>query len=196
MFRKKIRKFLKLPKYPSSLPVRGFCKPGAYTWEDFHEEMKKKYPIRYFLAEEIPSWCSRNIKNKIENGRYWLKSNIIKKYHLIDIRNSVYKWGYIDPDYQVLYACFSILEKFVNQANIQGQIISIENDILKIKDEDEILFLSNQLESYYKIIEIYNWWKNEYLPNANIEKSDVPEWKRKENEMLKKLIDIREYLWD
>jgi hypothetical protein len=47
---------LKLKK-PKSLPLRAFSDGGIlYTENDWHQDNKKEFPIRYFITETVPGW--------------------------------------------------------------------------------------------------------------------------------------------
>lgn len=113
----------KIPNTPRSLPSKLFPNyPGEYTWEDWEKDAKASYPIRYFLSHSIPAWWSYHVTRPIGDAWYWLKSHTFRRRHLLDLRQpwnqdyiDQYRYGYIDPDTQLLFAAFNILVSYVQE---------------------------------------------------------------------------------
>lgn len=76
--------------------------------------MNWKKMLRTFKRRVRAAWrfFERNI---FKTPFYWLRTHIIDRYHMIDIRNKDYgyAWGWIDSDSMLLLASFKILKDFV-----------------------------------------------------------------------------------
>lgn len=218
-----------IPNKPEALPMRPFCNKGDYTWEDWREETKKKYPIRYFLTEEIPFWWRVKIVMPIEDFTYWLRSHLLpsRRYHMLDLRqpepkkyeNDHYRYGWIDANKQILYACFNILVNYIEkehkgkyQEYVKFQEESVEHDLLDLREIWTIyqwwkVDRSNQLKNVDRALS--EWHDLLITTNNSEEMKEVPrlsvlkdrhselekEFNRTETEMLKRLIELREYMW-
>lgn len=113
-----------LPKKPFALPLRGISGRSDYCWEDWHSEMKVKYPKRYWLWNTLPNWFNKNIKSYFKKKYKYLLYNFHPKYkyHLLDLRqpiNSIdsYRYGWLEFDTKILYACFNVLVGFVESSS-------------------------------------------------------------------------------
>lgn len=178
----------KLPK-PYALSIK--------QWEDWHSDMKKKYPIRYFLQETLVFFIKSHFIWKISRIFYWLRCHTYTKYHLIDIRDKKnnYKWGYIDPREKLLFSSFKILKDFIEKElamdtykNLDDFVKNYENTT---KDDP---YSTHWVDAYKEIAILYKWW--------TVDRSDIinsiEDYNKDQmdNEMLLRLIKIREYLWD
>lgn len=71
---------------PRALPMR-FCSPeNSYCWEDWHEENRKKHPVKYFISESIP----RYFRSKIYSFDMFvinIKSRFFYKDHIFNYKN-------------------------------------------------------------------------------------------------------------
>jgi len=133
-----------------------------------------------------------------------------------------YRYGYCDPLNQILYASFKILSKYVEECDSgpRFQITYLEEE-LKKNDPGMYGSLENikqKIADYELILDLYDWWnfrRPEFLKqydealsrDSDKDKSlgyferykDTNYWeeriKKEENEALKKLADVREYLW-
>jgi hypothetical protein len=166
--RKTIKKIFYIPT-PKALPIEDFSEPGEYTWEKWREESKKKYPIRYFFSETLTHWCAVNVYMPLEEKWYWLVSHTIRRYHLLDLRqpktkellHDNYRWGWIDEDRKLLYACFNILVNFVNSRNSSEYHYHVTpEDILKLRESEEAAKQINaeQADSLQEIYNLYKYW--------------------------------------
>lgn len=86
-----------------------------------------------------------------------------------------------DADYVMLHACFQILVDFVEKEKAF--------ECHKGWDQDQMHVVAKT-----ELLELYDWW-NTYKDEES--KSEIPDWEShmKENEMLKRLIDIRWAMW-
>lgn len=197
----KLTKFLRLPtpketgksKY-NSLPMEGLgAKPGDFTWEVYFKEMKEKYPIRYFINEYIPRIFRRRISNPLENFRYWIVSHTIRKYHLLDLRNNEYKWGWRDCDTQLLYASMAIMENFIAEQDTENHLIWLREKLLKdIECKDP--FWKDSIKFCEDLLEIQKWWREEYS-KYELDFDRINENYDKATEMIKKVADMRAGMW-
>jgi len=78
MFKKIINKF-KLPSPKelgrsdyNALPMRNFNHNNMYTWEDYYEELKIKYPIRYFIFHFLKRKIDHKIINRLSRLKYYI----------------------------------------------------------------------------------------------------------------------------
>lgn len=229
----KLRKVFGLPspvelgksKY-NALPMRGFgAEPGDYTWQDWREEVKTKYPIKYFLAETVPLWFTVHISKPIDEFIYKYKSLLYKKEYLLDLRQphtdteDDYKYGWADECNQLVFACFNILTKFAEEYEL-GRDKELQESIDKSDNEDEKTMLQDCLDRNKIIVELHQYWtidrKVEFKkrdraltdwhdnkeedeangrPRWDLLKKLEDEFDQKEEEMLIKLIKIRKSLW-
>ena len=215
---------------PEALPIRPFCKKGDFTWADWEKEAREKYPVRYFLSQTIPHWWAVNVSISVTEFVYWVKCHVIpsKRYHMLDLRQPKtiakydpdhYRYGYLDGDHKILYACFNSLVHFIEKEH--------KGKFLEYVTFQEEAMGSKHLE-LRELFEIYQWWtttrktkQKEYdkaldewhvllMATSNSEEQDVlpgfreaeekhkaleKEFKEEETRMLIRLIEIREYMW-
>lgn len=143
----------------------------ACDWDDYMDlcrEWEKKHPIRAWFY-----WNWNWPLIKLKDLKYYVRARWIKRFHTLDLRNKHYKYGYIDPVQQILYANFAILAKFVES----GEMAITEWD--------------PEIEK--EIMDLYTWWTETY----NEERWQLVGGDEiaPENEMLIRLIKIRGYLW-
>lgn len=166
--------------------------PEAYTWEDWERDMRAKYPVRFFLSRTMPRWLGRWHHRLIETPLYWLRTHTINRYHLVDLRNDAcdYRWGWIDRSEAVLYACFNLLRDFVEKEN--GLNCHVDWQAT-----------TEHSHAHAEMTALYRWWKTE-------RKAEWAEWnekclhatydeqlrlENKDDEMLRRLIAIRGFMW-
>ena len=106
-----LRRWLRLPSpvdlgwsKTDALGMRRFTPyQEGKTWEDWHEYVQIRYPIRYFLAEAVPEWGKHWLIWPIRRFWAWLLDYLLpsRRYHLLDLRGvdplSSYRHGYLDP---------------------------------------------------------------------------------------------------
>jgi hypothetical protein len=225
---KKITSLVKLPSpsdlgHPFGFPMDP--KENDYTYEDYIEELKTKYPFKYFLNYVVWSNFKRSIVNRAKDAIYWLKCKLLSshKYHIIDLRNpnpaTKYTYGWLDQDTKMLYACFQCLRDYVEKEK------SNNNYLLELPEEEQEMW-SDHIKSYHEINELYNWWmvsrdkehkkmeemrdviwagnfpckkgnkRLDYNDPVYIEYREYCEYvEKREQEMLERLIKVRGYLW-
>lgn len=212
----KTPKFLRLPtpvelgkaKY-NALPGFGFEKDGDYTWENYYNEMKKDYPIKYFIYESLSNWIRRNIISPISTFKYYIRSHSIKKYHLLDLRSKEYnyRWGWIDADSQMLLAMMKIMENFIIEQDTVNRLIWLKEEEVKDPDLKDFNW-HDSIKFCEDLLEIQKWWRvdraknHELLEEQHGKISDylayfAAEEKliKEDDNMMKKLIDMRGRMW-
>jgi hypothetical protein len=205
----------------NNLPFKFLSKPEDYCWEDWEEEVKDKYPIKYMIVKTIPRiWIK--IKNLTLVPYNYIKYNYFKRYHMLDLRQpkgacerDEYRYGYSDPCERFLYAGFNLLVEFVEK-----ELIDIDKLILSMQDciENSDEWLKDNykfhLEIYKEIKVLYSYWKRDrkivYLENKILfeicNKSKLEEDRKKwreaelkfdkdEQDMFLRLAKIRECMW-
>ncbi len=97
---------------------------------------------------------------------------------------SLKHWAWADKDTVILHACFQLLTDFVEKENIDMHPYQwTHNEIVRKRRAE--------------IDDLYKWWKS-YVHKDKKGKIDYlkgSEQYESENEMLMRLIKIRQYLW-
>ena len=221
--------------------VRGTKKPyalGWKEWDNWHNEARRKHPIRYWLAEKglkklqnfimFPLDLYHTIKTYIQNR--WID-------HSHMIRTGLKPGSYYDFDTKVLHGLFyelvnlveieyAHLSKWNNEKKynfVKGRCVEAGLDYLDwssklVYNEDYGVKRGDkqfgkptaQSKTAYKILELYNWWKNR--PNRpdpydifseekdgksfykKISKTEE-DYDKEDTQMLIELIKIRGGLW-
>ncbi len=91
--------------------------------------------------------------------------------------------GWRDKDDVLLHACFQVLSDFV------------EKEMLP-QDYPDWNGMYQTRKARKEIEELYAWWQE--WKNSEAAKTDAPydeKWYYKENQMLKRVIDVRRHLW-
>lgn len=195
-----------------------------YTWEDYDKDVKKKYPFKYWINKTIFDSVGFFIycwKRRFSDAYYWVRTHTFDRYHLIDIRQSQwsshdYKWGWIEPDEQLLLANYKILCDFIDKSVPKDYFESTEKRYDNPDDDyamdREYLFKVGELE------DCYGWWRygrKEYLGYvdslfANLKSAKTraeynelskkwiqagKDFEKREEEMLVRLIRARDIMW-
>jgi hypothetical protein len=127
-------------------------------------------------------------------------ANILKIYSLTD--------GWCDKDHVLLHACFQLLSDFVEQEipkfpDIDWNVTEdLSNTVIKgiafnqNTNEERASVNTRNIKKEFE--ELYAWWqewkKRETSERRSTFEEDHADY-LKENEMLKRLIDLRMYLW-
>ena len=131
-----LRRFLKLPspvdlgrsEY-NALPSRKFTPDvEEYSWEDWHIEVKKLHPIKYWFAETFGDFLRYKIwlplTRPFTDFHYWLVSHTIRRYHMLDLRQPIircglsnydaYRYGWVEVCDKMAYAMFNLLKEYLD----------------------------------------------------------------------------------
>lgn len=207
----KLPKFLRLPTPVeigksdyNALPMEGFgAKPGDYTWDIYYKEMKDKYPIKYFLTKTVPELFGYKIITPLENFKYWVVSHTIRKYHLLDIRNKEndYSYGWIDADLQLLYSVMAIMENFIIEQDTPKRLIWLKEELQKDPECKEFNW-NESIKFCEELLAIQKWWRIDRPKDIELSLEGPPydfgydeRIRNKDDEMMKKIIDIRGRMW-
>jgi hypothetical protein len=227
-----LRKLFKLPSplelgWSSSdaLPCRDFTPDcEGPTWEDWHVEVKKLHPVKYWIAETAGDAVRRTwyrFTRPFTDFHYWLVSHVVprRRHHILDLRQpknkhiDSYQYGYVDTDSKMLFALFNLLNRFVEK----------ELDSFYCPSEEEVIkdpYLQTQRDHYFEIKNIHYWWNVERKEDAKLQDQMQHEWwlakknrsadyedkwnllteakqkfDDKEDEMIARLMKIRRTLW-
>lgn len=225
-----IRKLRKLVKPPTpvelgrtkhnALPSRMFDPFEAkFCWEDWEEEVKREYPVRYFLGKTVPHWFAVKITMRLRDWK-WKIIDFFKRPHMLDMRYpGEYGGGYVDPCHAMLVANFKLLGKYIAEEpyNLRDDYSDEEIDDQGLRAQqdhyDEAMALwrywtverkeleAGRYASYDKMKqagkegdkERYEELREEWLSEKDEYGRD--ERDRVEDEMLGRLIKIRRGLW-
>lgn len=154
---------------------------------------------------------------------YWVRSVVIEKHHLIDLRGALdYKWGYTDPSHKLFIAPFVILCEFIEKEH-PFDIIDWDSDPDHRHAADEMQaiyawFKTGRAEQHAKVEAMYvGYQKDEILKFGDniFDSMNQPGWgkfyrehpvriawaKAEEEleaideDMLQRVMKIRRYLW-
>lgn len=173
--------------------IRGTSKPFALEWEAWdiwHEEAKKKHPVRYWIADELLGYMQDFVNLPMDvyhTIAVYIRNRFINKIHYL--RTDLIPGEYYDLDTRILHALFTELTDLVEVEYASMQRYSEkENDYVFKKGrcslaglnylnwagrlkydehmgfnpEDEFIYnkLTPQAEAALTTLELYNWWKN------------------------------------
>lgn len=205
----------------SALQMREFgAEEGAYTWEDWEEEVKEKFPVRFWITHTFVRAVTWPIKRRVGDALYWLKCHLLRshRYHLLDLRNPgpniPYNHGWLDMTTVILYASFVALRKYVEEEKPKGPKDWATPE--EMQDEG----LQMQQRDHEEALALYDWWMNgrlleeaeedrlfqetkKFVRGAPEHKEATDAWLayhrwregEREDEMLQRLIAIRHTLW-
>ena len=170
--------------------IRGEKKPYALTleeWSEWEKKMREERPARY--------WLSDKFLNKVQDFllfpwdlwreiKYWYRIRYVIKTHIL--YTGLKAGDYYDLDHRMLHACFNEFCKYVDK---RREYVQVEEEL----------------------DELYTWWKETYLKRDNpwetitkethsnkyyeiVQEIERKRWEE-EQEMLIRLINVRDKLW-
>lgn len=200
----------------NALPSRVFSPDTEeYTWEDWRTEVKAKHPIRWQL-QKIADWFAS--WPKLSHAWYWLHTHTYNRYHILDVRRAEpenaegYRWGWCDRNHLLLLTSFLILRDFVEKEKPWRPTLSEYHE----SERDAII---DQQNAYDEIMALYNWWvKDRLAEHVAFERASAEaheRWRanssdqelaqkmfdaddaerKRDDEMLLRLLKIRHWLW-
>lgn len=99
---------------PCALPIDFGKETPEYTWNDWEDETKSKWPIRFYLFHDLPFEISCKWKWWIIDPIWKFKYRFISKHKYHIVRTGL-KPGYYDPDTLMLYSWMKLLTDFVDE---------------------------------------------------------------------------------
>lgn len=208
---------------PVALPIDGLPGDDGYTWQDWHRDARTEYPLRHFISEQLPASFKRAKKIFWNDPVYYLTSHLrpSRRYHLLDIRSreNKYSYGWMDTPERLLYASFALLVQFVEDEypgyvdwdedeesrRVRDEFIALykwwkeerpsahaENDGRFLGTGSRKSRLKRIFEPVGRSVNLKGSWR-ETSGIEHLNKSD--ELKKKDDEMLRRLIEIRHFLW-
>lgn len=182
-----LRKFLKLPspvdlgwsEY-NALPSKDWTPNCAGpTWEDWHVEVKKRHPIKYWIAETASDFLRFKIwfpiKKPFSKAYYWLTSHLIpsRRYHMLDLRQpGGYQYGWQDVDSRMLYAMFNLLKEYFKE---EPYDLSKDYSIEEINADPG---RKTQYEHLQEAKAILHWWEVSRIEDAKARDDLLHQWSK------------------
>ena len=171
--------------------IRGTQKPDYGTskqWKEWRTEAKEKYPIRYWIVEEMFDKVQDFVYyplDKLYNVKYWIINRYVTKTHALT--SNLKKGDYWEYDTRILHCLFDELVNFVEIEKAWNQVVWRDEEREKYKapgwafgpfrtrtwrcPEAGIDYLNweindpqtkgtPQAESAQIILDLYVWWKH------------------------------------
>jgi len=171
--------------------IRGSPKPAALewdAWENWHENAKKKHPIRYWIAEEFLDKLQNLVNFPLDlvyTVRVYIRNRFIDQTHVL--KTGLKPGQYYDLDHRILYGLFNELvdlveieyahlskwDKEKKYKFVRGRCVEAGMDYLKWacdlrydinygvdKSYKHYGKLTHQAVAARKVSKLYHWWKN------------------------------------
>lgn len=171
--------------------IRGSPKPAALewdAWENWHENAKKKHPIRYWIAEELLDKIQNLVNFPLDlvyTIRVYIRNRFIDQTHVL--KTGLKPGEYYDFDTRILYGLFNELvdlveidyahlskwDKTKQYKFVGGRCVEAGLDYLKWasalthgtnyglkKNDKDYNKPTAQATTAQKTLELYKWWKN------------------------------------
>lgn len=188
-------------------------------WDEWREDMKQKFPIRYFFYEQLPDvWddiWKYGIVRFFKNIKWWSLHRFHPRYRYHVVKTNL-KPGYYDPDTLIFETTFKLLTDYVED-NEKWDAIDWEGD-------------EGHSAAWNEMKELVHWYKDIYPNRESVLDAERPEpavgmrklltdkydndpdviayrkyldyrikkedeWEREDEEMLIRAIKLRPYLW-
>jgi hypothetical protein len=98
----------------------GLPRPVSATatgWVHWRRDMKKDFPIRYFLSETLPNFFRFKVRMRItypfRRLRSYYVSHFVRQHHIVKIHSLGPGWH--DTDARIFHSAFDLLTDFVEQ---------------------------------------------------------------------------------
>lgn len=198
----------------NAMSSRLFSDDDHPTWEDYYERVAKEYPIRYTLTTKIPR-LYRSFKQPFTDAWYWFRCHTYNRYHMLDLRQPDYRYGWRDVDNKMLYAIFNLLGEFLNKEKPYDLAQDYTEEEIEA-DEGMKLQHASRKEAKF----LYRWWTHGRGEREGERSRCAKEWhdmmekkdpltqeawkklrefeafmEKEEDEMIARLMKIRKTLW-
>ncbi len=194
------------------------AEPGAYTWEDWYEEMQRDHPVSWWLRREFPRPFFR-VSGKIDAAWYWLKCHTMRKhrYHILDLRKpgggETWTYGWRDRRDVMLFASFKLLVDFVEREKPADPRDFGDRGLDTEHQQEDVARFEEMMSLYrwWKEGRAANWDKSTALYHKSHSKEEMEETAREalkdewlahhrtteadDQRYFLRLAAIREYLW-
>lgn len=166
------KKFIKLPG-PVELGMSDhdnamaseFFRNNAeeYTWEQYYAKVQELHPVKFFLASTVPTFFRHlwvRVSFPVKDAIYYLKCHVTTRhrYHLLDLRQEDgYQYGWLDGDRQILYACFRVLENYIEEELPNSYVQQEFTEEELANDPHSRMWY----EHYQEVKALYHYWKVE-----------------------------------
>lgn len=136
---------------------------------------------------------------KLTRPLWWFRYRFCRKHQYHIIRTEL-KPTYWDCDTRIIHGAFTPFQHFMD--NIYEDKGHVMWDYSKQEPEEYISqeYIDERKALWKEMETLYIWWTTRDLREHDLDNDWTPEgdeaFRKEENEMLKRLIDIRECLWD
>lgn len=142
---------------------------------------------------------------KLDKILWAIRYRTINRYHMLNLQQKDgtiddYRYGWIDSDKQIVYACFNILCNFVEKEWEGGFPYQKNWDDL---NENERMYFEKYNASVKEVETLYKYWKVDRVKKLKSLKDDTfptlkdeEDFLKKEEEFLIRLIKIKGFLWE
>ena len=141
---------------------------SSEDWADWKNEMKEKYPIRYFLNQDFESTFVWPITHRIQRVQEWVRYRTTRRYHIV---STGMKPGYSDVTERMLHVNFNMLKDFVeiekaHMWNWSGEQPKMDQPgvshlLWEIGLDADNKFHNQQSANALEQYELYDWWTNQ-----------------------------------
>ena len=154
---------------------------SSEDWADWKNEMKEKYPIRYFLNQDFESTFVWPITHRIQRVQEWVRYRTTRRYHIV---STGMKPGYSDVTERMLHVNFNMLKDFVEIEKARmwdwGEQPKMEQPgvshlIWEIGLDADNKFHNQQSANAREQYELYDWWTN--IRPLRVDSFETPEHK-------------------
>lgn len=165
----------------NSMGMRDFASPGQKTWEDYEDYLRLTYPVRFFLAYSVRDFVRHKLWLKLtkplKDALYWIKCHTLPSYrfHMIDIRDKNYRYGYQDTDHRMLLAWMSLLTYYIE---VEEAYCPELDHVYEESWDNGREIMKRQRSNYLEAKIVYDWWH----------------WERKAEERTK--ADLQHIWWE
>lgn len=142
-----------VPDMPDALTHEG--------WDEWEDQSRRKYPVRFFLSETIPRAYWRFWNRFIHDPWYWLKCRLWYQYNVVRIKTLPPTW--MDRDQTLLHAAFQVFVDFVEKEKPNEMLQSWQehyDDYNYPPAEAGSIneFAKKRADDAQSLKDLYRWW--------------------------------------
>lgn len=79
-------------------------------WDRYNGRLKRRFPVRWFLSNDIPDFWTDWVKRPIRSTRSFFRYRTKDRYHIVD---TGLEPGYYDSDTRMIHSAFNLLRDYV-----------------------------------------------------------------------------------